>query len=439
MKLTSKLMAFFLILVFSFSLTAMAAETAEPAQAPADPAAATDNDAKIFETSDGVLSIEAPRDNDKWTVIPDDQKWFVMSDGTDTITVDYYSNGDTLPAVALAKDTFVQVYQVFYSTKNEVFVVTGEVTIAEDMPYVRDAVNSFQVLKYDTKQAVQPQPEANYGIREIGSDMYCITPDGVNVRESYSTGSKTIGGISYKEKVFVIGEVTKDGTDTGWLKIQYGDGEGYVFDEWFDYNEPGDPERTGDEKTVYSYDGSETREIYFYTDGIWRDDNGNTYRGGMSAEVDCSDGTVWYESPMEPYRIDGEMTLYREDGGSTKEIYYYSDNQWRDDYGKVYYSFAEHMWQSEGIGQYFWYDDPSYIDPEPDDPYPVGGEMTLYREDGGSTKEIYYYSDNQWRDDYGEVYYSFAEHMWQSEGIGQYFWYDDPSYIDPGDDFEDVD
>ena len=444
MRLTNKLIVLFLILVLAFPMTALAGDATDPAQIPAAPAAASDDNVKVFETSDGVLSIEAPRDNDKWMVIPDDQRWFVMSDGTDTIIVEHYANGDTMPAVALAKDPIVQVYQVYYSTKTEVFVVTGEATFAEDMPYIRAAVNSFQVLKYDTKQAEQPQPQpqpaANYGIREIESDMYCITPDGVNVRESYSTGSPVIGGISYKEKVFVIGEVTKDGADTGWLKIKYGNGEGYVYDEWFDYNEPSDPERTGDEKTVYSYDGTQTREIYFYTDGIWRDDNGNTYRGGMSAEVDCSDGTVWYESPMEePYRVGGEITLYREDGESTKEIYYYSDNQWRDDYGEVYYSFAEHMWQSEGVGQYNWYDDPSYIDPQYDEPYPVGGEITLYREDGESTKEIYYYSDNQWRDDYGQVYYSIAEHMWQSEGIGQYFWYDDPSYIDPQYDFDEED
>ena len=36
-----------------------------------------------------------------------------------------------------------------------------------------------------------------------------------------------------------------------------------------------------------------------YTDGIWRDEDGITYSGGMSAEIDGSDGSVWYESPME--------------------------------------------------------------------------------------------------------------------------------------------
>lgn len=432
MKFANKLLVLLLALILTFPMAVMAEEASSAApEAPAAPAAPAEINVQTFETQDGVLSIAAPADNDKWTVLPDDQRWFTMSDGTDTITVDHYANGDTLPAATVAKAPIVQVYQVFYSTANEVFVVTGEVTVAEDMPFVRDAVNSFKVLQYDTKKPAEPQPEASYGIRDINSDMYCITPDGVNVRASYSTSSEIIGGVSYKEKVFVIGEVTKDGADTGWLKIQHGNGEGYVFDEWFDVNEPTDPVRTGDQMTVFNYDGSQSRILYFYTDGIWRDDNGNTYQTGMSAEVQCSDGTVWYEEPVEPYRTGAELTLYREDGGSTKQIYYYSDNCWRDDRGVIYYSYAEHLWQSEQIDQYNWFDDPSYI-PDPD-PYPTGDELTLYRDDGEATKQIYYYSDDQWRDDNYVIYITIGEHEWTSEGYGQHSWFDDPNYL-PGDD-----
>jgi len=368
-KYFKKLLVLFLTMILVLPVTVMAGDVSGTVKAPGEPAAVSDGSVKIFETPDGVLSIEVPADNDKWTVMQDDQKWFAMSDGKDTITVEHYSNGEALPPVTLANDKFVQVYQVYFSTENEVFIVTGEVTSAEDMSYVRNAVNSFKVLKYDTKKkaAVTP-PEANYGIREIESDMYCNTPDGVNVRASWSTDSNTIGGISYKEKVYVIGEVTKDGADTRWLKIKYGDREGYVYDAWFDTDKPADPERSGEEKTVYSSDGTLSRTIYFYNDGVWRDDAGNTYSGGMSAEAKCSDGTVWYEESAaepyvdEPYRVDGEITLYREDNGSTKEIYYYSDNQWRDEYGRIFYAIAEHTWDVEGHGQYFWYDDPALLD-----------------------------------------------------------------------------
>lgn len=337
MKIRNKLLVLSLAAVLAFPLTAMAAEdTSGSAQAPLEPVDIMQDGTKVFETEDGVLKMAAPTDNDKWSVIADDQNWFAMSDGTDTITVDHYANGDSLPAPAIADDTFVQIYEIYYSTNNEVFVVTGKVTVADDMPYVKDAVNSFEVLKYDTKKPA-PTPQPVYDVKAIGATMYCTTTDGVHVRADHSIDSDVIGGISYGEAVYVIGDVTKDGVDTGWYQIQFGNGVGYVWEEWFDVNEPpAEPVRTGESMTIYSYDGSETREIYMYSDGIWRDDNGITYKGGMSAEVDASDGTVWYESPMEPTPTGDSMTIYSYDGSETREIYMYSDGIWRDDDGITY-------------------------------------------------------------------------------------------------------
>ena len=37
--------------------------------------------------------------------------------------------------------------------------------------------------------------------------------------------------------VYVIGDVTRDGVDTGWYQIQYGNGVGYVWEDWFDVNQ----------------------------------------------------------------------------------------------------------------------------------------------------------------------------------------------------------
>ena len=78
---------------------------------------------RIIATSDGVLSIEAPSDD--WEVMQDANHWFAMTDGTNTITIEHLSNGESLPAVAVADDTYAAVYQAFVSTKNEVFAVKG--------------------------------------------------------------------------------------------------------------------------------------------------------------------------------------------------------------------------------------------------------------------------------------------------------------------------
>ena len=327
MRHFSKLLVLLMAAIMALTLTAVAGE---------DPAFLSGGDVQVFETPDGVLSIEAPSDDDKWTVIQDDKKLLAISDGTDTITVEHYANGEELPAVALAKDDFVQIYQVYFSTKNEVFIVTGEVTVAEDMPYVRKAVNSFEVLKYDTKQAKQDNPDAQpepvYDIRKIESDMYCNTTDGVNVRASYSTDSERIGSVSYGEKVYVIGEVTKDGENTGWLKISYGNGEGYVYKTWFDDSKPEETTPSGEDETTTSGEDETT-----------------------------SSGEDETTPAVDPQRTGEEMTLYREDGQGTKEIYYYNDNKWRDDNGQVFYQIDDHKWDVEGHGQYFWYDDPGMV------------------------------------------------------------------------------
>ena len=64
---------------------------------------------RIIATSDGVLSIEAPSDD--WEVMQDPNHWFAMTDGTNTITIEHLSNGENLPAVAVADDTYAAVYQ----------------------------------------------------------------------------------------------------------------------------------------------------------------------------------------------------------------------------------------------------------------------------------------------------------------------------------------
>lgn len=455
MKIRNKLLVLGLTAVMAFQVTTMAQETADQAQAPAAPAvtaadasnpeAAQTAGRKIYATEDGVLSIAAPVDDDNWAVIPDDQNWFALSDGIDTITVDHYSNGEDLPGHTIAEDPFVQIYEVCYSTENEIFIVTGKVTYAEDIPYIRDSVNSFQVLQYDTKQAVttqpdpqpapqpdpQPAPQPVYDVTPIEATMWCTSPDGVHVRSYASLDADIIGGISYGDEVYVIGDVTFDGSDSGWLEISFGDGVGYVYEDWFAYEEPDDPEPTGDEKTIYSYDGSETREIYFYTDGIWRDDDGNTYRGGMSAEIDCSDGTVWYEWPFDPYRTGDEISLYGADGTYNREIYLYSDDQWRDDNGVIFSYFRDHEW--DGMNQTILYDIPNPFD----DPEPTGETMDLWREKNGELCEAYLYTDGTWRDEYGYVLTYFGNHYWY--GPYEYGYYDDPSYIDPQYDEDDND
>ena len=367
MKLRIKLLILGLVVLLVFPCTAMAAEdTSGPAPAQVETVGSEEKEAKVYETQDGVLEITAPSDNDKWSVIQDDSHWFTMSDGTDIITADHYANGDNIAAPVFADDTYVKIYQTYYSTENEIFVITGKVTVADDMPYVKDSVNSFRVLKYDTKKK-NDTPAPVYALQAIGTTMYCTAEDGVQVRTDCSTDSGVLGGVAFGEAVYVNGEMTKDGVSTGWYQIQYGNGVAYVWKDWFDVNQPAaDPVRTGDAMTIYSADGSMTNVIYFYTDGSWRDDAGIIYVGDKSGVVNGSDGSVWYEAPPEP---DPEpepepeptptgdvMTIYSADGSMTKEIYFYTDGTWRDDAGIAYS--GSRSAEVDGSDGSVWYESP---------------------------------------------------------------------------------
>ncbi|MBR3402500.1 MAG: SH3 domain-containing protein, partial [Parasporobacterium sp.] len=204
--------------------TAFAAEA--PAPAPAETTAAAKQEGKTFVTSDGVFSIFIPEDGDNWMAIDDPNTWFTLGDGRDLITVKHLVNGGQLPKTETANDRFEEVYQMFYSTPNEVFVITGSIADKEEAAAIREAVCSFKVLQYDTIKKPE-QPTSAYAIRELNEIRYCTEKDGVNVRSGFTTDDPLLGGFHFGDQVTVTGAVTKDGVDNGWIRVNYNGQTGY--------------------------------------------------------------------------------------------------------------------------------------------------------------------------------------------------------------------
>ena len=215
--------------------TAFAAEA--PAPAPAETATAETAAEKTFETKDGVLSIQAPKDNDNWAVIDDPNSWFAIGDGNDLITIDHIMNGAQLPQTELANEKYAEVYQMFYSTPNEVFVITGSVAEKDEAAAIKDAVCSFKVLQYDTIKKPE-QPTSAYAVRELNEIRYCTEKDGVNVRSGFTTDDPLIGGFHFGDQVTVTGAVTKDGVDNGWIRVNYNGQTGYTVGQYYSTTKP---------------------------------------------------------------------------------------------------------------------------------------------------------------------------------------------------------
>jgi len=330
-------------------------------------------------TDDGVLQLTLP--NSSWKQLNDDSNWVSLSSGTDHITIDHLSNGEKLPDVTIAKDPIAQVYEVFYSTQNEIFILTGTVESANCMDEVRAIIDSFKVLQYDTKQAVPDQPpQPEYGLREIGENMYCTSEDGVHVRSGCSTDDDIIGGVQYGDQVYVNGMVTKDGQDYGWLQIQLDNTVGYVWGEFFDENPPApqpDPTPTDESMFLFMPEGGNI-DIFQFTDGVWRSYDGSmTYNVAQDGVWGDEDGTIYYDSPfnphMDPSSTGEELTVYSHDH-SEVTLYVFSDGTWRDELNELYVDNGDGT--ITGPHGFIFYENEEDI---PDDPQPL-----MLEEDGES-------------------------------------------------------
>ena len=77
-------------------------------------------------------------------MLSDPNYWFVLSDGSNTITVNHLANGETLPAAAVAGGDTAAVCQTLVSTRNEVFVITGSAVKQEDLEVIISLLRVFR-------------------------------------------------------------------------------------------------------------------------------------------------------------------------------------------------------------------------------------------------------------------------------------------------------
>ena len=262
--------------------TAFAAFAAAAVLALCVPAAA-----ETFTASNGILSIDLP--DDSWKEMTDPARWIVLSDGANMITIDHLANGEDLPAMSVADDHYVNVYQAVYSTQNEVFIITGSVVDAAKIPEIANAIISTKVLVFDTKTKVRKdaaaQPKAeDFSVNPLNKTMY-VTSDGLNVRRGCSTTEMLIGALVYGQSVQVTGTVLQNGAEIGWYQISYNGGTGYVSSAYLSDSAPAVKEDkktaqgisfTGTATTIYAMTGT-ALTIYKATDGNWYDATGAKY------------------------------------------------------------------------------------------------------------------------------------------------------------------
>ena len=318
-----------LILTAVCVLFACAAATAE--------GTAATTQATVYETADGVLSIRLPGPD--WVVLSDPNYWFAMTDGDDVITISHLSNGEALPAIAIADSEYSAVCNAYVSTENEVFVIKGCAVSTDSLEDIMLALSTVKILKYNTKLAVNTAGAGadtdRLTVVPANQVLYSIS-NHLNVRTDCTTDSRKLGYLTYGQPVIVNGIVRLNGRDYGWYRISYNGRMGYVSAKFLSTVVP---QQQTQVFSVYAENGA-TAAIHDVGNGYYEDTNGHSYRyvhGSLYYRKDndttySQDPTYWnrYQNGTEAFWV------YAKNGGAV-QIYEDPDGNYRDAAGNTYF------------------------------------------------------------------------------------------------------
>jgi len=315
--------------------------------------------AATYTSPDGIISIELP--NDSWVEVQDPQVWVALSDGSNVITVDHFSNGEKLPDIRTADSQYVNTLTAAYTTQNEVFIANGLVTNPAVMNEVNQSILSIKVLQYDTKTAVQTDAPAAAEFTIVPRDMTMyvkVSQDSLNVRSSYSISSQSLGSLSNGSAVKVTGVVQHNGADYGWYQIAYNNGSGFVSADYLSSTAPAAntantqtttpapaaqteapaavPDTPNETYLVYSQ-GSGRPVNITGSNGTFYDGSGNVYYAIGGGNFQDSMG-AYYSTTMPASAPDTEVIGLVSDGsGRPVTIMQNEDGTYTDEEGNNYY------------------------------------------------------------------------------------------------------
>ena len=298
----------------------------------------------VYQTTDGVLSIQPPGAD--WIVLSDPNYWFVMTDGDDVITITHLSNGEALPAIAVAGSEYAAVCHAYVSTENEVFVIIGCAVSPDSLKDIMMALSTVKILKYNTKLALKaaaPGAAADQLVVDPYKAVLYSVSKHLNVRADCSTDARKLGFLTYGQPVVVNGIVRLNGRDFGWYRINYNGRTGYVSAQFLSevapvqqsaffmvYAENGAAVSIRDTGKGYYQDGNGHSYRYLHGSLYYRSDNDTTY---------SQDPTYWtrYQNSTEAFWV------YAKNGGSV-QIYSAPDGNYMDAAGNTYYKNANDLY-----------------------------------------------------------------------------------------------
>lgn len=381
--------------------------------------------AATLTTSDGVLSIETP--SDAWAQSQDPNYWFVITDGSNTITIDHLSNGQTLPAVQVANTATPAVYQAFVSTKNEVFVVKGLASTQEGLESLMQTISTIKVLKTDTKTAIQgtPAPQvSDFGLRSINATYY-VTCDELRVRSGCSTDEAIVGTLNLGDSVTVIGAVQKNGQDYGWYQIQFNGGTAYASSGFLSTVKPSGSSSSSDSKSSSTGNTIAVTDRYGYSvgsltlrsDGYYYASDGTAYKSNGDGSYTPINGgdTIFDDSYLKNLQAkETNIPVTDRYGYSVGTLTLHDDGYYYDSNGVAYSAQGDGSYEPLNGGSYVF--DSTYLEnlekKESEDIYALASGFSVKDAYGSLQGLLVPYSDG--------LYYSNDMQPYVDNGDGSY-------------------
>ena len=172
------------------------------------------------------------------------------------------------------------VLEAMFSSKNEVFLITGALTDTSKCAEIATMMSSARVLKYDTKTAIQKETASASEFTIVPADetLYSTT-SGLYVRTGCSTSETVIGSLGYGESVKVTGRVQRNGADYGWVQVSYNSTTGYVYAGFLSSTKP--------EAAAQPAPEEHTEMVQCEYCGEWLE-TGNSYRNHMCPQKEAA-------------------------------------------------------------------------------------------------------------------------------------------------------
>jgi len=317
----------------------------------------------------GVVEIDLP--SNSWFQVTSEENTAMFSDGDCAIFVNLYKNGDKLPEIASSDINHEFIYTAACSTSEYILLVTGYAHERSDFSGICKAINSLVLYTENATEA-----STNH---TISVDQYAIKPasytawvcsGGLNVRSDSSTNAGVITVLSYNDPVTVTGLVTRNGAEIGWALITTSKGiTGYVSTQFLTTQSSSSavnvtpssstsngPTRTGSSLTMYRANGSAVI-LYYYSDNNYRDDAGVIYVGvADGAMKNNSTGELVYNSisSLEPYdETDGYYFKVVGNDGDVQYLCYIGSDIWVNKNNIEFYMTGVHGEYKSQYGYYF--------------------------------------------------------------------------------------